>query len=74
VQDVFGVSERRGCAALRFHRSCQYYRARRDSQAHLQMRISEIAAVLKRSIIQGSADQPVNAFAHATTWPAVFIS
>lgn len=39
------MSERGGCTALRFHRSSQRYRARRGSQAHLRMRIYEIAAV-----------------------------
>jgi putative transposase len=48
VQDRFGVSERRGCAALRFHRSSQRYRARRDDQAPLRLRIREIAAVRVR--------------------------
>jgi putative transposase len=45
VQDRFGVSERRGCAALRFHRSSQRYRATRGDQASLRLRIREIAAV-----------------------------
>ncbi len=35
VQDRFGVSERRGCAALRFHRSSQRDRSGRDDQAPL---------------------------------------
>jgi putative transposase len=48
VQDVFGVSERRRSVALRFHRSSQRYRARRDSQLALRMRICEIAAVRVR--------------------------
>jgi putative transposase len=48
VQDRFGVSERRGCAALRFHRSSQRYRATRDDQAPLRLRIREIAAVRVR--------------------------
>lgn len=39
------MSEPRGCAALRFQRSSQRYRSRRDDQAHLQMRTGEIAAV-----------------------------
>ena len=30
VQDAFGVSRRRGCGALRFHRSSQRYYGRRD--------------------------------------------
>jgi len=45
VQDAFGVSERRGCTALRFHRSSQRYRPSRDDQAPLRLRIREIAAV-----------------------------
>jgi putative transposase len=44
----FGVSERRGCAALRFHRSSQRYRSSRDDQAPLRLRIREIAAVRVR--------------------------
>ena len=48
MQDRFGVSERRGCAALRFHRSSQRYRATRDDQAPLRLRIREIAAVRVR--------------------------
>jgi putative transposase len=48
VQDRFGVSERRGCVALRFHRSSQRYRATRDDQAPLRLRIREIAAVRVR--------------------------
>jgi putative transposase len=48
VQGRFGVSERRGCAAPRFHRSSQRTRARRDDQAPLRLRIGEIAAVRVR--------------------------
>ena len=42
------MSERRGCWALRFHRSSQRYRGRRDDQAPLRLRIREIAAVRVR--------------------------
>lgn len=42
------MSERRGCAALRFHRSSQRYSATRDDQAPLRLRIREIAAVRVR--------------------------
>lgn len=42
------MSERRGCAALRFHRSLQRYRSCRDDQAPLRLRIREIAAVRVR--------------------------
>lgn len=42
------MSERRGCAALRFHRSSQRYRSSRDDQAPLRLRIREIAAVRVR--------------------------
>jgi len=48
VRDAFGVSERRGCAALRFHRSPQRYNARRDDQAPPRMRIREIATARVR--------------------------
>ena len=37
------MSERRGCAALRFHRSAQRYRGTRDGQAPLRLRIGEVA-------------------------------
>ena len=42
------MSERRGCAALRFHRSSQRYPLSRDDQAPLRMRIREIAAARVR--------------------------
>jgi len=42
------VSERRCCAALRFHHSSQRYRSSRDDQAPLRLRIREIAAVRVR--------------------------
>ena len=45
MRDAFGVSERRGCWALRFHRSSQRYVGCRDDQAPLRLRIREIAAV-----------------------------
>jgi putative transposase len=45
VRDAFGVSERRGCRALRFHRSSHRTVGRRDDQAPLRQRIEEIAAV-----------------------------
>ena len=43
------MSERRGCAALRFHRSSRRHNARRDDQAPLRLRIREIAAARVRS-------------------------
>jgi len=48
VRDAFGVSERRGCWALRFHRFSQRYVGHRDDQAPLRLRIREIAAVRVR--------------------------
>ncbi len=42
------MSERRGCAALQFHRSSQRYRSSRDDRASLRLRIGEIAAVRVR--------------------------
>lgn len=44
LQDRYRVSERRGCAVLRFDRSSHRYRSYRDDQAFLQYRIREIAA------------------------------
>ena len=37
------MSERRGCAALRFDRTTHRYRSRRPDQAPLRQRIREIA-------------------------------
>jgi putative transposase len=45
VQNQFGVSERRGCAALRFDRRTHRYRSVRPDQAPLRQRIKEIADV-----------------------------
>ncbi len=42
------MSERRGCAALRFDRSSHRYRSQRDDQAFLRHRIKEIAAARVR--------------------------
>ena len=44
LQGQYQVSERRGCAVLRFDRSSHRYRLRRDDQAFLRHRIREIAA------------------------------
>lgn len=44
LQEQYRVSERRGCAALRFDRSSHRYRAIRDDQAYLRHRIREIAS------------------------------
>lgn len=44
LQEQYRVSERRGCAALRFDRSSHRYRSIRDDQAFLRHRIQEIAA------------------------------
>ena len=44
LQGQYRVSERRGCAVLRFDRSSHRYRLRRDDQAFLRHRIREIAA------------------------------
>jgi putative transposase len=45
VQSQFGVSESRGCAALRFDRRTHRYRSVRPDQAQLRQRIKEIAEV-----------------------------
>jgi putative transposase len=44
LQGQYRVSERRGCAVLRFDRSSHRYRSIRDDQAFLRHRIREIAA------------------------------
>jgi putative transposase len=46
--DRYRVSERRGCAAMRFDRSSHRYRGHRSEQAPLRHRIKEIAAVRPR--------------------------
>jgi putative transposase len=48
LQDAWQVSERQGCAALRFDRSSHRYRSQRDDQAYLRHRIREIAAMRVR--------------------------
>ena len=45
---TYRVSERRGCAALRFHRSSHRYRAIRNEQAVLTERIRQLAAARVR--------------------------
>jgi len=42
LQGQYRVSERRGCAVLRFDRSSHRYRSIRDDQAFLRHRIREI--------------------------------
>ncbi len=48
LEERYGVSERRGCRALRFQRSSHRYRSTAPDQAALRMRIKEIAAVRVR--------------------------
>ncbi len=48
LEERYGVSERRGCRALRFQRSSHRYRSTAPDQAALRMRIREIAAVRVR--------------------------
>ena len=45
---AYQVSERRACRATGFHRSTQRYRARRDPQLELRMRLKELAAARVR--------------------------
>lgn len=45
LEYCFAVSERRACQAIRFGRSSHRYQSVADSQAHLRMRIREIAEV-----------------------------
>jgi len=45
---TYRVSERRGCAVLRFNRSSHRYRAIRNDQAALTGRIRELAAARVR--------------------------
>lgn len=48
LQAAYRVSERRACRATGFHRSSQRYRARRDPQVELRMRLKELAAARVR--------------------------
>ena len=48
LRDRYRVSERRGCAALRFDRSTHRYQSIRDEQAALRKRMKEIASVRVR--------------------------
>jgi putative transposase len=48
LRAAYRVSERRACRATGFHRSTQRYRARRDPQVELRMRLKELAAARVR--------------------------
>ncbi len=48
LRTAYRVSERRACQAAGFHRSTQRYRARRDPQVELRMRLRELAAARVR--------------------------
>jgi len=48
LQDCYRISERRGCAVLRFTRRSHRYRSTRADQAPLHQRIKEIAAARVR--------------------------
>ena len=48
LRAAYRVSERRACRATGFHRSSQRYRARRDPQVELRMRLKELAAARVR--------------------------
>ena len=48
LRTAYRVSERRACRATGFHRSTQRYRARRDPQVELRMRLKELAAARVR--------------------------
>ena len=48
LRAAYQVSERRACRATGFHRSTQRYRARRDPQVELRMRLKELAAARVR--------------------------
>ena len=48
LETTYQVSERRGCAALRFNRASQRYRTIRNDQAVLRRRIRELAAARVR--------------------------
>lgn len=43
LQGAYGIGERRACQASGFHRSSQRYRARRDPQTELRMRLRDLA-------------------------------
>jgi putative transposase len=48
LQGRYQVSERRGCAAMRFDRSVHRYQSLRDDQADLRQRMKELAGVRVR--------------------------
>ena len=48
LETTYQVSERRGCAALRFNRALHRYRTIRNDQAMLRRRIRELAAARVR--------------------------
>lgn len=48
LRNAYRVSERRACQVIRLHRATNRYKAKRDDQAVLRMRIREIAAARVR--------------------------
>ena len=44
LQGAYAIGERRACRATGFHRSSQRYRARRDPQTELRVRLRDLAA------------------------------
>lgn len=48
LRDAYRVSERRACQVIRLHRATNRYKAKRDDQTVLRMRIREIAATRVR--------------------------
>ena len=48
LRDAYRVSERRACQVIRLHRATKRYKAKRDDQVVLRMRIREIAATRVR--------------------------
>lgn len=48
LRGTYGISERRACFAMGFHRSSQRYSSRSDPQVELQMRLRDLAAARVR--------------------------
>ena len=48
LHGAYGISERRACSAMGFHRSSQRYRSRRDPQVELWIRLRDLAAARVR--------------------------
>ena len=84
MRDAFGVSERRGCWALRFHRSSQRYCGRRDDQARTLKELAAQAGIdtttvsghschigMAQDLVASGAELPAVMQAGRGKWPAM---